>query len=440
MFLGLQDLARQREYRKNLLILPLLAFIVNLGFGAISAILPYFILYLAGSLKTLPEELGIIQGASSYAVEFGTLMSLFMLTRAFLARYFGIYSDKIGRKKIIILGITLYTLVSFLYIVAPDLNWLYIIRMLQGIASAMVWPVAEALLMDSVSHEVRGRAMGIYMAATTFSFVGGPAIGVGMYKIGVIYLGLREVGEALRFPFILLTALSLVSLALTFLLKETLVKKEVEKAVQKTEKKIRLPKNVKRSVDALYIIGFSNGVAMGLVAPFMMLYIVEYITSDPTALAIVSFISGLAGIAATYPAGYLSDKIGRRKIIISGIIASRTSTLLLPFTRTLDQLTAIATLRNIAFNFYIPSFRALQADLVPKEIRGRIFGTIQMFFNLGAVLGPIIGGALYKNLAETHIYGIPGVAFTFLSSAVLGYLSLIVFILFVKEEKTTKKL
>ncbi|RLE59643.1 MAG: hypothetical protein DRJ35_05290, partial [Thermoprotei archaeon] len=128
------------------------------------------------------------------------------------------------------------------------------------------------------------------------------------------------------------------------------------------------------------------------------------------------------------------------KLIISGIIASRTSTLLLPFTRTLDQLTAIATLRNIAFNFYIPSFRALQADLVPKEIRGRIFGTIQMFFNLGAVLGPIIGGALYKNLAETHIYGIPGVAFTFLSSAVLGYLSLIVFILFVKEEKTTKKL
>jgi len=430
--LGFKDILKN-EYGLNVIILSLLAFIVNLGFGAISSILPYFILYLEGSLSTLPEELSVIKGASEYAFEVGTLMSAFMFTRAFLARYFGIYSDKIGRKKIVSLGTILYAIVSFFYVIAPSIYWLYAIRMLQGVASAMVWPVAEALLMDSVSEDVRGRVMGVYMATTMFSFIGGPAIGVIVYKIGVFVLNIKDINIALRFPFILLALLSLIAVFTVARLKDVTVSKNSKN--QQNEGKVRLLSFVKRSINTLYAISFSNGVAMGLISPIVSLYIVEYITSDPAAIAIVSFISGLAGFLVTYPAGYLSDKIGRRKIIIAGILGSRTATLLIPFTKTVEELTAVATLRNINFNFYTPAFRALQADLVPQEIRGKIFGTVQMFFNLGAVIGPILGGAVYQAFANQQILGLPGVAMTFLISALIGYVSLLIFILYVKDEK-----
>jgi MFS family permease len=43
----------------------------------------------------------------------------------------------------------------------------------------------------------------------------------------------------------------------------------------------------------------------------------------------------------------------------------------------------------------MPSFRALQAEVVPQQVRGKEFGRIQGFFNLGAIFGPIIGGLLF---------------------------------------------
>ncbi len=425
---GLDELM-ETKYRRNVVILPLLAFTVNLGFGAVSAIIPYFLLYLVGALKELPEELGIIGGAARYAVEFGVLMALFMLTRAFLARFFGIYSDKAGRKKIVVAGVALYALISFLYVVVPTLEWLYVVRALQGVASAMVWPVAEALLMDSVAPTVRGRAMGLYMAATTFSFIGGPALGVALYKIGVYMLGIREVGAALRFPFLVMAIAGLATVALALLIQEA----HHPKPRRRGEKPVELTGVNKRSVEALYVIGFANGVGMGLVAPFMLLYLVEFVTSDPAAIAYITLVSGVAGILATYPAGYLSDKIGRRALIAWGILLSRTTTLFIPFARTVESLTAVATARSITFNAYTPAFRALQADLVPKELRGRVFGTVQMFFNIGAVVGPLIGGPLYRAYADTMLGPIPGVAVSFLASAVLGYIALAVFLAYVKE-------
>ncbi|RLG46574.1 MAG: hypothetical protein DRN90_06300, partial [Thermoproteota archaeon] len=132
--------------KKNLVLLSWLGFMVSLGFGSISAVLPYYILYLAGKLDRLPETFERISGASSYALEYTALMSAFMLTRAIMARYFGTLSDRVGRKKIILVGTLFYVLMALAYIASSSTIHLYLIRGFQGIASAMVWPVAEALL------------------------------------------------------------------------------------------------------------------------------------------------------------------------------------------------------------------------------------------------------------------------------------------------------
>lgn len=79
--------------KRNVLILSIIGFVISLGFGAISPILPYYVVYLEGGITELPEELGVIEHASQYALEYGLMMSAFMLTRAIFARYFGSLSD-----------------------------------------------------------------------------------------------------------------------------------------------------------------------------------------------------------------------------------------------------------------------------------------------------------------------------------------------------------
>ncbi len=425
--------------RGNLLYLSWLAFLISLGYGAVSGILPYYMLYLVGEIRELPEELGTVSGAGGYALEYGALMSAFMLTRAFLARYFGSTSDRIGRKRIIAAGTGLYIVLSLAYVLSNTLAELYLIRGLQGVASAMVWPVAEALLMDSVDPGRRGRSMAVYMTATNLAMISGPAIGVAAYKVGVVALGIRDVGWALRFPFVLLTAFSLMGLPAALLLRESVgaVGSGGGGAAE-----VRLDPDTRRSVNALYVMAAANGVAMGFAGPLMGIFVVQYLSSDPAALAAVSTVSGLVGMAAAYPAGRLSDAVGRKRIVLGAGLASRLATALMPLSESVEELTAVATLRSVAFNSFQPAMRALQADLVPTEVRGRIFGTVQAAFNLGAVVGPVLGGWVYGAMGGSEIsvagLAIPGPAVSFWIGAAIGLASLAVFAAYVEEPGRTR--
>ncbi len=421
--------------KRNVIILSIIGFVISLGFGAISPILPYYVVYLEGGISELPEELGVIKQASQYALEYGLMMSAFMLTRAMFARYFGSLSDRLGRKKLIIFGSAIYSVLAYAYILSSSVYHLYLIRGLQGVASAMVWPVAEALLMDSVPSEMRGRSMAIYMTSSNLAMIGGPAVGVALYKFGIYTLGIRELEWALKFPFLGLAVMSAISIFFSFLLKENHNKTLKER--KESPVKVELPKSIRRSINTLYVMGLANGFAMGFIAPIMSLYIMQFISSDPSAIAIVTTISGIIGLAAAYPGGRLSDKIGRKGIVIAAGAFARLMTATIPVARDIESLTFLSTLRSIAFNLYIPPFRALQADISPREIRGKVFGTVQATFNVGAVLGPIIGGQLYQQYApkEISLIGItlPGAALSFLVSATIGLLSLLLFALYVEE-------
>lgn len=297
----------------------------------------------------------------------------------------------------IISGSSIYSVLAYAYILSSSVYHLYLIRGLQGVASAMVWPVAEALLMDSVPSEMRGGSMAIYMTSSNLAMIGGPAVGVALYKIGIHVLGIRELDWALKFPFLGLAVMSAISIAFSLLLRED--GKRLLEEGKSASPQVELPKSVRRSINTLYVVGLANGFAMGFIAPIMSLYIMQFISSDPSAIAIVTTVSGMIGLAAAYPGGRLSDRIDRKNIVIVAGAFARLMTAVTPIARDIGSLTLVSTFRSIAFNVYIPPFRALQADISPREIRGKVFGTVQTMFNIGAVLGPVIGSQLYQEYA-----------------------------------------
>ncbi|HDD56802.1 MAG TPA: MFS transporter, partial [Nitrososphaeria archaeon] len=150
--------------KRALIILLLASFIVNLGFSALSPVFPYLVLALKGVLKELPElTTGSIQ-AHLGALEFGFLMAAFMATRAPVAIFSGFLSDLFGRKRTIVLGMFLYLASATGFILAQDVTSLIIFRAVQGIASGMVWPVAEAYLADVTGRWQRGKALSAYVS------------------------------------------------------------------------------------------------------------------------------------------------------------------------------------------------------------------------------------------------------------------------------------
>jgi len=430
-------------------ILSIVAFIVNLGFGAAMPLIPFLLLSYEGRLTDLPENLGKIEGAEAIAFQITLMVSAFMITRALFARYFGRLSDFLGRKKIIVIGLSIYTFISLAYALSTSWIELLAVRAAQGIASAMVWPVAEAMLADSVYWSERGRYMGWYMTMSNISFFIGPVFGAYLYKFAVQYLN-QGIPECFIFPFYILTVLALFGVLISTLTRETIkndkkfkVRHRIFIQDESEKEPIIIPSKMKRAINVIYIMGFANGIAMGLVAPITQIFIIQYITADPAALGLLSTIAGAVGFTINYPAGYISDKIGRKKVVISGQLTTRVVTFTLPFAKTFEDLVVLYSLRAAAFNIMSPAYRALQADLVPKQLRGKVFGTVQSLFNFGAATAPL-GGYLYQIASKWKIYllgqTIPGIALSFWLSAGIGLFTAILFILFVQEpEKKTRE-
>ncbi len=101
-------------------------------------------------------------------VRIGLAMGIYGLTQGILQIPFGMASDRLGRKKVIVFGLVVFALGSFVATWAPDLNWLIIGRSLQG--AGAISAAVTALLADTTRDEVRTKAMAMVGASIALMF------------------------------------------------------------------------------------------------------------------------------------------------------------------------------------------------------------------------------------------------------------------------------
>jgi EmrB/QacA subfamily drug resistance transporter len=111
------------------------------------------------------------------AIELGWVASSFLLSSAIFLLPFGRLADIVGRKKVFTSGILLYTISTFLIIFSKTITSLLILRIIQGISSAMIFGTSMAILTSVFEVGERGRAMGINITATYIGLSAGPVIG-----------------------------------------------------------------------------------------------------------------------------------------------------------------------------------------------------------------------------------------------------------------------
>ncbi len=347
----------------------------------------------------------------------------------------GLLADKYGRRKIIIFGTALRFIPPLIYLWATD--WTQVIpALLVNGATSIYMPAFNAIIADSLPEEERGAGYGAYRTITSSPQIFGPIIG------GVLMdsFGYRE-GVRIFLIVSLFTNI-FVTFARWKILTETLdvdrapvsdAPKEKQTLKQKIGSTFELP----RTIWVMVLVAILGSFGMRLVWDFMSIYAVEIIGLSNTQLGLVQTTGGIVAAILAMPGGMMSDKFGRKPMILVSRITSPIATAAVTLAATFNQYFLIQFVNSIGNSLggggmYAggPAWNALIADLVPREKRGTVMGTIGTVSGIVATPSSIIGGYLWQTFSPQ---------FPFYVSVVLGLIGALVFAIGVKEPKRPEK-
>ncbi|CEG27369.1 MFS transporter [Bacillus sp. B-jedd] len=375
------------DTKKALSILFLVMFLVMVGFGIIIPVLPFY----AEKLGASPTQLGY-------------LMAVYSLMQLLFAPMWGRISDKIGRKPVMLAGITGLAISFFMMAFANSLWMLFAARIIGGFLSAANMPTTMAYAADITTPENRSKGMGMIGAAVGLGFVFGPAIGGVFSK------------NSLSLPFILAGISSLITIVLVALfLKESSTKESRASAVQK---KASFFEAIKGTSGLLFFLQFFISVSLAGLESTFAYFAAEKAGLNTASLGYIFMIMGLAGAFVQGGLiGRLTKKFGEGKVIQGGIVVSAIGFILILLVNNFATAALFLTVFGLGNGVIRPSISSILTKTVTSG-HGSVTGLLSSFDSLGRIIGPPLGGFLFSIAA-----GLP-----YISGAILSIVALVLYI------------
>ena len=139
---------------------------------------------------------------------------------------------------------------------------------------------------------------------------------------------------------------------------------------------------------------FIDSVGGTLLFPFFSLYITDKFNVGMTQAGMVLAMFSIFGIIGNMVGGALTDRFGRRKLILFGLVFSALSTLTLGMVNSLAVLFPLAAFIGLLSDVSGPAHQAMMADILTEKQRQEGFGLMRVVRNLAWIIGPSIGGFL----------------------------------------------
>ena len=386
-----QIMATRLGVDSQVLALALARMTESIGNSFLIVVLPLFI----GSEAISGAAFGLTEVAVT-----GIVLSLFGFVNSPLQPITGRLSDRTGRRKIFVLtGLVLIGAASFSYSLASRYWHLVGLRVLQGVAGALIIPTTVALVNDLATSANRGGNMGTY---NTFRLVGfgvgpvaaGVVVSAGPYAIEVGGLGIEFSGFDAAFYFATLTA-SASFLLILFLIRdpETTPAEEGSDAFGGIAVFDRTGQNLFDPVFALGAVSFFMAVGIALFATLGDI-INSRLDQGPTLFGLQFAAFVLAQIALQVPIGRATDFYGRKRFIVVGTLLLIPTTFVqgllydpwLMFLARFGQGVAGAAV-------FAPAL-ALAGDIAPEGRSGSTLSVLTMAFGFGVAFGPLTAGFL----------------------------------------------
>jgi predicted MFS family arabinose efflux permease len=349
---------------------------------------------IAPILPLIGDELGIPDAA------LGTLVSAYSLMVGVFAILAGPVSDRIGRRRILLLGCAGMTAALVLHIVAVDYVSFLFVRVLAGSAGGVLSGAAVSYIGDAFPYSRRGWATGWVMSGSAF----GQIVGI---PLGVVMAARWGVAS----PFYAFAATMAVTvLLLYFGVPQPPVGRSthpltVARAARDYVAMLRRPEV--RSGAAAFFLMFL-GVSVFVI--YLPTWLEREIGATGDEIALMFLVGGIANVLTGPQAGRLSDRIGRKRIILLACIGlSIVMLLTVALVRSLVSAYVLFFLTMVLVAMRISPFSALLTALVQDERRGSLMSLTVALGQMGFALGGAIAGPLYAGVG-------------YVSNAVLGAL------------------
>jgi len=341
-----------------------------IGNSILFIVLPIFVAKLPAPWLPFPET-----------VRVGLLIALFGLVNSILQPFAGAFIDRVGlRKPFILGGLALMAVATLGFVLVGRFTDLLLMRSLQGIGVAITIPAALALMAGSSKKETRGGSMGIYTTSRMVGFAAGPLLGGALYD-NYGFNAAFFVGAGFIIGAIILVQLW--------------IHEEAPKKSQDNPAKFRI---IDPSLLSAGILGVAFATFV-MASGFTMMSALENQFNER--LNMNAFIFSIAFSALLFsriftqvPLGRLSDRIGRKPIIVAGLVLLAPTTALLGYAASVTQLTILRLLQGVGSAAVAAPAFAVAADLAQAGGEGRQMSIITMGFGLGIALGPLLAGVL----------------------------------------------
>ena len=371
-----------RDLPVEVAVLASIAFFVALGFGIVIPSIPIF----AASF-----------GVSALAAS--AVVSAFALMRFISSPLAGAWTNRFGERGVLATGLAIVAVSSFLAGLSQSYVQLLMLRGIGGIGSAMFTVSAMALLLRVVSADQRGRASAAWQGGFLIGGVSGPAIG------GLV------LAVSIRAPFFYAGTLAIATIvAIVFLSPQRIARREqaVEAAGGEPADKIsgwaELAQALRtRAYRAALAVNLASGLtAFGLRSALIPLFVVEGLRQGPSLSGWAFLVAAVVQAVLLLPAGRLTDLRGRRPAMLIGSVASVLGMGILvaddlatnsPSLALVVFFISMAVL-GVATAFLGSAPSAVVGDIMGGRQGGSVVAAYQMVSDLGAVVGPLIGGLL----------------------------------------------
>lgn len=173
---------------------------------------------------------------------------------------------------------------------------------------------------------------------------------------------------------------------------------------------------------------FIDGIGRTMLFPFFALYITEKFDVGMTQAGLVLGLFSVFSLVGNAIGGALTDRFGRKKLILYGLVASALTTLSLGLVNEFRLLFPLAAIIGIFADVAGPAHQAMIADILPEKQRQEGFGILRVVANMSWIIGPTIGGFV----ATRSFFAL------FVSDAVISCIVAVIFFLYIPETKPAR--
>ena len=340
-----------------------------------SGILPYLPIFLKD------------EGHSSVAM-IGFIAASFYLGTILFSSFFGWLSDIVGRKPIMISGMVLIAIASFLFTRTLDPRWFLLFRLLEGMSAAAAW-VMFAFVADISVPTQRSRALGMVMSAQFGGAILGPALGAALYNAG----GGGRMGFYTIFYFGAGLAAATAAV-MVFLIHEPLATSRRRAARTSRERRPSYRNVLTPAILGFLVVSFSANFGFGGFEVIWSLWL-QHLGASLTMVSVMWIVMSVP-MVLSFAGGMLADRYSRFILMFVGSAIAASGMVVCGLTRSFALYLVLAVVTGLAFAVSNPAKQGFMVQVSPPKWIGTVQGLDSTSMQLGGLAGTLLVPALYN--------------------------------------------